>query len=137
MSSLNLNFASDSENPELAIEAAATGRKGLESANVLLVDDSVMLRMGLRRSSEAVGLRNIREANNGKEAIEILMREPFDLMLLDMEMPVMSGMEVLELGIPGKSFLPNLFPFQGSITEVLCWTDSSKKQTIREPQVKA
>jgi class 3 adenylate cyclase/CheY-like chemotaxis protein len=97
MSSLNLNFSSESESPELAIEAAATGRKGLESANVLLVDDSVMLRMGLRRSLEAVGLRNIREANNGKEAIEILMREPFDLMLLDMEMPVMSGMEVLEV----------------------------------------
>ena len=97
MSSLNLNFASGAENPELAIEAAATGRKGLESASVLLVDDSVMLRMGLRRSLEAVGLRNIREANNGKEAIEILMREPFDLMLLDMEMPVMSGMEVLEV----------------------------------------
>ena len=97
MTSLNLNFASGAENPELAIEAAATGRKGLESASVLLVDDSVMLRMGLRRSLEAVGLRNIREANNGKEAIEILMREPFDLMLLDMEMPVMSGMEVLEV----------------------------------------
>jgi len=96
MSSLNLNFGSESENPELVIEAAATGRKGLESASVLLVDDSVMLRMGLRRSLEAVGLRNIREANNGKEAIEILMREPFDLMLLDMEMPVMSGMEVLK-----------------------------------------
>jgi CheY-like chemotaxis protein len=97
MSSLNLNLASEQATPELVIEAAATGRTGLESARVLLVDDSVMLRMGLRRSLEAVGLKNIREANNGKEAIEILMREPFDLMLLDMEMPVMSGMEVLEV----------------------------------------
>jgi class 3 adenylate cyclase len=97
MSSLNLNLASEQATPELVIEAAATGRAGLESARVLLVDDSVMLRMGLRRSLEAVGLKNIREANNGKEAIEILMREPFDLMLLDMEMPVMSGMEVLEV----------------------------------------
>jgi 2-methylaconitate cis-trans-isomerase PrpF len=50
MSSLNLNLASEQATPELVIEAAATGRTGLESARVLLVDDSVMLRMGLRRS---------------------------------------------------------------------------------------
>jgi class 3 adenylate cyclase/CheY-like chemotaxis protein len=35
------------------------------------------------------------EAGDGREAIETLVREHFDLMLLDMEMPEMNGMEVL------------------------------------------
>jgi class 3 adenylate cyclase/CheY-like chemotaxis protein len=68
---------------------------GFEKAKVLLVDDSRLLRMGLRRSLEEIGLTDIVEAGDGREAIETLVREHFDLMLLDMEMPEMNGMEVL------------------------------------------
>ncbi len=68
---------------------------GFENAKVLLVDDSRLIRMGLKRSLEEIGLRDIVEAGDGREAIETLVREHFDLMLLDMEMPEMNGMEVL------------------------------------------
>ena len=68
---------------------------GFENAKVLLVDDSRLIRMGLRRSLEEIGLKDIVEAGDGREAIETLVREHFDLMLLDMEMPEMNGMEVL------------------------------------------
>ena len=71
-------------------------RPGFEKARVLLVDDSRLIRMGLRRSLESIGLQNIVEANHGREAIEMLVRQPFDLMLLDMEMPEMNGIEVLQ-----------------------------------------
>ncbi len=77
--------------------AAEAGRRGLAAARVLLVDDSRLIRMGLRRSLESIGLQDITEANHGKEAIEMLVRQPFDLMLLDMEMPEMNGMEVLQV----------------------------------------
>lgn len=99
MSALPLKFSTSAvASPDLSIDQADLERASLlESARVLLVDDSVMLRMGLRRSMEEIGLVHIREANNGQEALEILMREPFDLMLLDMEMPVMGGMEVLQM----------------------------------------
>ena len=70
---------------------------GFERARVLLVDDSRLIRMGLRRSLESIGLQNIAEANHGREAIEMLTREHYDLMLLDMEMPEMNGMEVLQV----------------------------------------
>jgi class 3 adenylate cyclase len=66
-----------------------------QKAKVLLVDDSRLIRMGLRRSLVEIGLSDITEAGDGREAIEILVREHFDLMLLDMEMPEMNGMEVL------------------------------------------
>ena len=68
---------------ELAIAGAE--RPGFEKARVLLVDDSRLIRMGLRRSLESIGLQNIVEANHGREAIEMLVRERYDLMLLDME----------------------------------------------------
>jgi adenylate cyclase len=77
------------------LELSAGQPFGFEKAKVLLVDDSRLLRMGLRRSLEEIGLTDIVEAGDGREAIETLVREHFDLMLLDMEMPEMNGMEVL------------------------------------------
>ncbi len=80
-----------------ALGALSPAERGIGDARVLLVDDSQLIRMGLRRSLEQVGLKNVREVDNGMAAVELLMREPFDLMLLDMEMPQMNGMQVLEL----------------------------------------
>lgn len=79
------------------LEIGGDERLGFEQAKVLLVDDSRLIRMGLRRSLESIGLQNIVEANHGREAIEMLVREPYDLMLLDMEMPEMNGMQVLQV----------------------------------------
>src|SRR5574343_1859415 len=79
------------------LEMGGDERPGFERAKVLLVDDSRLIRMGLRRSLESIGLQNIVEANHGREAIEMLVREPYDLMLLDMEMPEMNGMQVLQV----------------------------------------
>lgn len=95
MKAASLSGLSASQNTDLEIGAAE--RPGFESARVLLVDDSRLIRMGLRRSLESIGLQHIVEANHGREAIEMLVREPFDLMLLDMEMPEMNGMEVLQV----------------------------------------
>lgn len=87
------NGADSSSATELDIASSVSS--DFQKAKVLLVDDSRLLRMGLRRSLEEIGLSDITEAGHGREAIEILAREHFDLMLLDMEMPEMNGMEVL------------------------------------------
>ncbi len=87
------NGADSSSATELDIASSVSS--DFQKAKVLLVDDSRLLRMGLRRSLEEIGLSDITEAGHGREAIEILVREHFDLMLLDMEMPEMNGMEVL------------------------------------------
>ena len=66
--------------------------------NFLIVDDSKTLRVLVRRvltlSSLAIG--QIYEAGNGKEAIEILHREHIDMVLADLNMPGMTGRELVE-----------------------------------------
>lgn len=85
----------DSRNSAAELDIATTVTSDFAKAKVLLVDDSRLIRMGLRRSLVEIGLSDITEAGDGREAIEALAREHFDLMLLDMEMPEMNGMEVL------------------------------------------
>lgn len=64
-------------------------------ARLLVVDDNKVNRLLLMRSVELLGHRAA-SAENGRMALEMLRAEPFDLVLLDMEMPEMDGFQVLE-----------------------------------------
>lgn len=64
-------------------------------ARLLVADDNKVNRLLLTRSLELQG-HTVQCAENGRIALEMLRREPFDLLLLDMEMPEMTGFEVLE-----------------------------------------
>ncbi len=97
MEPMNAVLPEVSQQAPQELEIGSSEALGFENARVLLVDDSRLIRMGLRRSLESIGLQNIAEANHGREAIEMLTREHYDLMLLDMEMPEMNGMEVLQV----------------------------------------
>jgi two-component system, NtrC family, response regulator PilR len=77
-----------------AAAAVAAEDKGAGTLRVLVVDDEQsmrdMLRIVLRRDGYEVSV-----ARNGAEAMEILQREPVDLLLSDIRMPDLSGVEVL------------------------------------------
>ncbi len=64
-------------------------------ARLLVADDNKVNRLLLTRSLELHG-HHVTNAENGRIALDLLCREPFDLMLLDIEMPEMTGFEVLE-----------------------------------------
>jgi class 3 adenylate cyclase len=64
-------------------------------ARLLVVDDNKVNRLLLARSLELQG-HTATMAENGRVALERLKREPFDLLLLDIEMPEMDGIQVLE-----------------------------------------
>jgi class 3 adenylate cyclase len=64
-------------------------------ARLLIVDDNKVNRLLLARSIELLGHR-VASAENGRVALEMLRKEAFDLMLLDIAMPEMDGFQVLE-----------------------------------------
>lgn len=59
---------------------------------ILIVDDIFVNRLLLKEIIKKF-CKNSFEAQNGKEAIEILAREEIDVVLMDIEMPVMNGLE--------------------------------------------
>lgn len=73
---------------------AADGRTVAGPQRVLVVDDSVSVRRGLRRMLERRGY-SVSEAADGLEAIELLRTQSFSLVLTDLEMPRLGGMELL------------------------------------------
>ena len=64
-------------------------------ARLLVVDDNKVNRLLMSRGLEQQG-HTTASAENGRIALEMLRREDFDLVLLDMEMPEMDGFQVLE-----------------------------------------
>ena len=78
--------------------------------NVLVVDDSAVMRQMVIRTLRMSGLPLgvVHEAGNGEEGLRLLQDEWIDLLLLDINMPVMDGEEMLRRlrGIPETAALP-------------------------------
>ena len=66
--------------------------------NILVVDDSKAMRMIVKRTVKKAGFKdhNFVEAENGKRALERITADPPDLVLSDWNMPLMTGIELLE-----------------------------------------
>ena len=66
-------------------------------SDVLVVDDSAAIRKILQRVLRQTGMaiRDIREAGNGEEALELLKKAPVNLILTDINMPKMDGIQLL------------------------------------------
>ena len=65
--------------------------------NILIVDDSVLTRVAIKRIIEMVDVEvdEVFEAGNGLEAFEILGSEQISLVLADLNMPEMGGIEMV------------------------------------------
>jgi two-component system response regulator (stage 0 sporulation protein F) len=71
---------------------------------ILVADDEMSIRLLYSEELKEEGY-DVVTAANGKEALEIVSREPLDLVILDIKMPEMSGIEVLR---QIKEKFPNL-----------------------------
>ncbi len=67
---------------------------------IVIVDDHLIFQQGLKAMINAEGIAKvIGEAANGKEFMEILLHSKPDLVLMDIDMPLMNGMEATEKAV--------------------------------------
>lgn len=81
------------------VELLAGGRSASPPAHILIVDDERALRRTLADIFLRLGYRTT-EAETGEEALGLIARQPFDLVLLDLKMPGMDGIDVLKAARP-------------------------------------
>lgn len=84
-----LEVSADKENLNLELK---TGQKYLDAINVLIAEDNVINQKIARNILTKFGA-NVTIVENGKEAVEIVQAKSFDLVLMDIQMPIMGGEE--------------------------------------------
>ena len=88
--------AAATPSPGLSLSRAAEpARKSLRGLRVLLTDDNAINRQVIKLFLAPQGC-DIVEATNGKEALDLLAQHTFDIVLLDVHMPVMDGKQTIQ-----------------------------------------
>jgi DNA-binding NarL/FixJ family response regulator len=73
-----------------------------ETSKIMIVEDSSRARYALKALlSQQAGISVITEASNGREAIQNIEKQIPDIVLMDVQMPVMDGLEATKI-IKGK-----------------------------------
>ena len=75
--------------------------------HILIVDDEIPIRRFLRTSLSAQGFQ-VLEAENGKTALDLLRRHQIDLLILDLGLPDMDGLEIIGRLRQSRSTVPIL-----------------------------
>lgn len=68
----------------------------MKNFKILIVDDIFTNRLLLSELIKTLGHNSV-QAENGKQAVDFLEKEDFDLILMDIEMPVMNGLETTQI----------------------------------------
>lgn len=89
------------------------------SKRIMTVDDSPTVRQMLGVTLRAAGFVVV-EACDGREALRKLAQEPVDLLLTDVNMPRLDGLELVRevRGMPGQRFLPIIMLTTESLPEM-------------------
>ena len=93
------------------------------SPRVLLADDHAVVREGIRDRLIADGLDVVGEAANGEDALRLALALLPDVLVLDMEMPLLSGVDVArrlrDAGVPVRVLVLSAYDDDSYIAEVL------------------
>lgn len=98
---------------------------------ILVVDDSTVARSHIRRVLLGAGLTGIVEARDGKEAVDHLKKESFDLVVTDYNMPNLDGRGLIDF-IRNQSSTPSV-----PVILVTTETDPAKLEAVRRLGVEA
>ena len=95
--------------------------------SVLIVDDLEMLRNAIRDTLERAGIQVIAEAENGRRAVELYSTLRPDLVVLDITMPEMNGLEALR----------RIMTLDPAARVVMCSAMGGQKYVVRAIQLGA
>jgi two-component system, chemotaxis family, chemotaxis protein CheY len=105
--------------------------------NVMVVDDSSVMRTMIIKALGLAGLpiREVHQANNGQEALEVLAKHWIDLALVDINMPVMDGMELIARvrALPELAALPIVVVSTESSTTRISMLQKDGTRFIHKP----
>ncbi len=79
----------------------------MKDLKVLVAEDEYLILMGLKSNLENLGCKVVGEATNGKELIKLALEKKPDMIIADINLPVMDGLEALRR-INEKVFIPTL-----------------------------
>ncbi len=110
----------------------------MNSIRALIVDDSSVMRKIVERSLRQAGLelKQVFEAGNGAEALAVLQDNCVDLILCDINMPVMDGLEFVKQlsGVANAKGVPVvMITTEGSESHVVQALSSGARGYIRKP----
>lgn len=81
----------------------------MKLSNIVIADDHALVRSGLRQLIESTpGLRVVGEAASGAHLLTLLRQVPADLVLLDLSMPGLSGVDLIRRLLAERANLPIL-----------------------------
>ncbi|MFI5114144.1 MAG: response regulator, partial [Terriglobales bacterium] len=110
----------------------------MDKIRALIVDDSAVMRKIVERCLRQAGieLEKVLEAGNGAEALGVLRDNPVDLILCDINMPVMDGLEfVRQVGTveSAKGVPIVMITTEGSESHVVQALSAGARGYIRKP----
>jgi len=110
----------------------------MNNIRVLIVDDSSVMRKIVERSLRQAGieLQQVQEAGNGAEALAVLGTGPVDLILCDINMPIMDGLQFVKqlAGVENAKGVPVvMITTEGSEAHVVQALSAGARGYIRKP----
>jgi two-component system, chemotaxis family, chemotaxis protein CheY len=110
----------------------------MDKIRALIVDDSSVMRKIVERSLRQAGveLEKVSEAANGAEALAVLQNGPVDVILCDINMPVMDGLEFVRQAatLDGAKGVPIvMITTEGSESHVVEALTAGARGYIRKP----
>lgn len=87
---------------QIAIELSAEHRSGqrrltTSAPRIVIVEDQQIIRLMLQRIAQELGLEVVATAADGAEGVEAVLRERPDIVLMDVDMPRLDGLEAARI----------------------------------------
>ncbi|RAO98632.1 Fis family transcriptional regulator [Petrotoga sp. 9PW.55.5.1] len=79
----------------------------MKKLKIVIAEDEYIILMGMKNNLENLGYEVVGEATNGKELVKIVLEKSPDLIIADINLPVMDGLEALRY-ISQTKFVPSI-----------------------------